>query len=215
MAKLVCMTGAGGTGKTTVLKALKSLVPRIEEHGSIVREFYASRGLTNEREFHRMTAAERRDFQLDLFDYYVESLESAVKNAKSPVVVCDRSVFDHYAYTLYGTREQLNEDGLDRLEWGVARFKALNPDVYYFPYPAPWSYTLETEDGFRAVEPAKDLIIDAVIFRQLNKHVIVWSGTVGMNIPERRAAFIYEDCIADVLKSRTAFDLPKTGSFSL
>lgn len=186
MTTLICFAGAGGTGKTSVVNRLHSRVSRdangVEPaciiHRSIVREFYASRSIENEAGFLSMSADERAEFQLALYEYYIYKLEECCAETKNKekVVLCERSAFDHFAYTVYGSRELFNSDAMRVLEDGIRRFKALSPCVFYLPYPTPWDHL--AADGFRARELAKDTIVDALIYKLLSQNRAVWTNTL-------------------------------------
>jgi hypothetical protein len=162
-------------------------------HRSIVREFYATRGVPNEGAFLALAAVKRRDFQLALYTYYISKLEECVEEAKASetgLVLCERSIFDHYAYTIYGSRELLDAEGVKVLEDGVRRFKVLRPHVFYLPYPTPWDHL--AADGFRARELAKDTIVDALIYRQLSVNRGVWTNSLPhVPVADRATAVIH------------------------
>lgn len=183
---LICFAGAGGTGKTSIVNKLHSRLssdadgvePACVIHRSIVREFYASKGVPDEASFLAMSASDRAEFQLALYDYYINKLEECCLEEKNnkKIVLCERSIFDHFAYSVYGSRELLDAEGLKALEAGVRRFKALKPAVFYLPYPTPWDHL--AADGFRSRELAKDTIVDALIYKQLSVNRSVWTHTL-------------------------------------
>lgn len=189
---LVCFAGAGATGKTTLVNALEKKISGAVIHRSIVREYYASAGVSSEADFLTMTPEDRMAFQLGLNDYFLTNMENRVAELqverKSSVILSERSVFDHYAYTLYGSRELLGDAEMGALNAGVQRFKCLRPLVMYLPYPVPWKAA--GADGFRAQEPAKDSIIDAVVHTQLSRNRDVWCGTVPIGDIEKRINWI-------------------------
>lgn len=195
---LICFAGAGGTGKTSVVDKLHSRIssdkdgvePACVIHRSMVREFYASRGVTSEAGFLNLAPKERLEFQLALYTYYISKLEECVHSleAKGRVVLCERSIFDHFAYTLYGSRELFSDHGMKLLEDGVRRFKNLSPCVFYLPYPTPWDHL--AADGFRARELAKDTIVDALIFKLLSQNRAVWTNTLPPVSVEARATAV-------------------------
>jgi hypothetical protein len=135
-----------------------------------------------------MTAGERREFQLALFNHYLMRLEEEVKACTRDVILCERSVFDHFAYTLYGTRELLVDKDLQLLWYGVRRFMALQPHTFYLPYPTPWD--TQGSDGFRAREVAKDTLVDAMIVKLLSQSRSVWMGTLQFEPVEARAVSV-------------------------
>lgn len=165
---------------------------------SVVRDFYADRGVKDEASYLQMDAHERRRFQLGLYDYYLRYIAEEMRIADVPLLLCERSVFDHYAYAMYGIRELMDGETLLILNQGIERFSMLNVRVLYLPYPTPWDKHGSTADGFRAREPAKDAIVDALIFKQLSTHRRLWAGTVPIDSPEARAQFVLNNFVAIV-----------------
>jgi hypothetical protein len=157
-------------------------------HRSIVREFYAKQGVQSEVAFLAMPLEARHTFQLDLYDYYLDALEAFVRETPQQVILCERSIFDHFAYTLYGTGALLTKANIDHLWHGVRRFIALKPTTFYLPYPTPWDAC--GEDGFRAREVAKDTLVDAVIAKLLSTSRTVWQGTLPFDSVDARAKYV-------------------------
>ncbi len=192
MTQLITLSGAGATGKTSVVEELHRLMPdKSIIHRSIVREFYAQEGVANETEFLGLPAGQRHEFQLALFNHYLMRIEEEARMCTRDVMLCERSVFDHFAYTLYGTRELLTADDLQTLWHGVRRFMALKPRTFYLPYPTPWDK--DGADGFRAREVAKDTLVDAMIAKLLSQSRAAWAGTVPFLPVYDRAMFIVRE----------------------
>lgn len=189
---LVCFAGSGATGKTTLVNALEKKLTGAVVHRSITREYYASAGVLSEADFLAMSPADRMSFQLELYNYFLKTLEERVAalkvERKSTIMLSERSVFDHYAYTLYGSRELVGGAEMHTLDEGVLRFKRLRPLIMYLPYPVPWASA--GLDGFRAQEPAKDSIIDAVVHTRLSRNRDVWCGTVPLGEIEKRVSWV-------------------------
>lgn len=169
MKNLVTFCGVGGTGKTVTMDALRKKRPDVVTLPSIVRGYYASRGVENEIEYHRtMKAADRFGFQIGLLEHYMASTREGVMTANGPVVM-DRSVFDHIAYSLYADPDLSAYQLRHALSFGDA-FLLMAPRVVYFPYPTEW--TLQgsaTEDGFRATGIGKNYMLNATMLHLLQK----------------------------------------------
>jgi hypothetical protein len=160
-------------------------------HRSIVREFYAKQGVASEAHFLAMPLEARYTFQLDLYDYYLEALEAFVQETTKGVILCERSVFDHFAYTLCGTGTLLTKEDLEHLWHGVRRFTELKPSTFYLPYPTPWD--ANGNDGFRAREVAKDTLIDAMIAKLLSTSRSVWHGALPFESVDDRARRVIQN----------------------
>lgn len=185
MTKLVCFAGAGGTGKTSLANGVKELLPNVEIHRSVVREFYAKCGVATETAFQAKPPEWRKGFQNELLEYYITELTDALQRSKADYLVCERSVFDHIAYTIYGSRElydtEMHNLATRRIHW----FAKLKPLVIYLPYPTPWDHL--AADGFRDRSMAKDLIIDALIKTMLQSHadIVTYTETPTMPLGDR------------------------------
>lgn len=199
---LICCAGTGGTGKTSLVNALTQ---RLESEGrpnfihiirSVVRAYYASKGLADEAAFLALSPAERYEFQLGLYSFYVDNLIKEMKNPKAQLLLCERSIFDHYSYTVYGMETMLDDRTMNLLHRGIEAFCNLHVRVLYLPYPTPWDNAVGVADGFRARQLSKDTIVDALIFKQLSTHRSVWAGTVPIDTPEARAQYILSNFLA-------------------
>ena len=171
---LYCFAGSGATGKTSVVEALlksKRAGSGTLYHPSIVRDYYASRGVANEASFHLMGIRERAEFQIGLLRHYmIELRKCLVANAGRESVqrvVCDRSVFDHVAYMLYGSGELVTQAMWDtEIVPLMDDFRRLCLVIFHLPYPTGWPEE-SAVDGFRHRVFAKDFIVDSLIRRLL------------------------------------------------
>lgn len=148
------------------------------------------KGVANEAAFLKLPDKERHNFQIGLFKFYLAEL-SKVRDAyinSGTVILCERSVFDHFAYTLYGSRELVGSGEMNLLNWGVSLFLQMSPVTFYLPYPTPWDKN--ADDGFRAREPAKDTLVDAMIHKLLHRSRSAWSGTLPFVSEEERVAIV-------------------------
>jgi predicted ATPase len=176
---LITLAGSGGTGKTTVVNALKDILEdKMHFHESIVRTFYMLRGVKSEVNYLAMTIEDRKKFQIELVQYYISELTLACSLIQDKIIICDRSVFDHIGYSLYGGGSVINFEDMSILHQQITAFRKLKPKVFYCPYPAPWTKGKKVEDEFRAVEPAKDTIIDAIIYRFIAKNRDIWENSL-------------------------------------
>lgn len=168
---LICFLGAGGTGKTTLLKEMEKRIVAngltVQTFPSIVREYYAANNVATEGDYLKLPLGSRTTFQMGLYSFYLDRLEHMVSNCDKDFLLCDRSVFDHYAYAMYATKENFTKEYQKFLDIGAMRFVALEPQVLYLPYPTPWDD--QAADGFRARDHGKDTIIDALMFRSVHR----------------------------------------------
>jgi AAA domain len=172
MKKVVTFCGAGGVGKTSVLDGVRARFPGDKIHivGSIVRQFYADRGVATEAAFWDLPEVERHDFQSALMVAYLGHLEAEVARATAPIVLCDRSIYDHLGYCLYHGSLQITRASWDEtIHTLIRRFEALMPAVVYFPLPSWWSEKTAS-DGFRRNTFGKEIVIDATMAQLVRQH---------------------------------------------
>lgn len=162
MPRLICFCGVGGTGKTTVAQTLLARHPSFLFKPSIVREFYASQGVTTEGAYLAMPPKERFRFQLNLLRYYIDSTKEAMKALDTyDVLVMDRSAHDHTAYCIYGYPDMSQAELTEVLEIGKESQRRLRPQLVYFPFPVPWQDAIA--DGFRATGVGKNYALAAIM----------------------------------------------------
>jgi hypothetical protein len=194
MVTLITLSGSGATGKTSVADRFAEVQAAIGKkvfiQRSIVRGFYEMEGVANEAAFLAKSPSDRCRFQIKLMYYYYHTLLQRVESCTRDIdfIICERALVDHFAYTLYGGRETVSTEILNEMREQLVRYYRLMPNIFYLPYPAPWNNSPTTVDGFRAREPAKDTIVDAVIFKELmNAPSTAWIGTLEFATIEERA----------------------------
>jgi AAA domain len=175
MTKLIAFAGANGTGKTSLAAQLVTDLHADHgigcvAYGSIVRAFYSRMGVANETAFLEMSIGDRKDFQLELFAYYVTEIMRFLDESVFDVVVSERSVFCHYAYTVYGCDGALSKGDMQMLTLGVEQYLTMQPATFYLPYPTPWDEAAGVADGFRDRGVVKDTIVDALIYRLVSRY---------------------------------------------
>lgn len=164
MARLVCLSGTGATGKTSVINEVLRIAPgRFTFMPSIVRGFYAANGIKNEVAFANETdPAKKFDFQGRLFQFYVSEVTRQLSECMTPWLIVDRAAFDHAAYSLHGAGSALTKEMFFQIQHGLEPFLALDPLVLLMPFPVMWNEAA-SDDGFRHRDFQKDLAVDAYI----------------------------------------------------
>jgi hypothetical protein len=230
---MIMLSGAGGVGKTTTIDLLRSIglfksnplvthtvfAERMKEAypsifdgslsyellGSITREFYAFKGIQNEPEGLAQDEKAQYDFQIELFQFYLERTEEKLQKAeeeKVDVIITDRSPLDYIAWTIYRAPKLLILDEIENMiEEATELLTNYDTDIVYFPYPQAWSHNegTSTTDNFRADYPAKNFTLAALI----QTLIFDWVEIEGINCYhmlettlEGRAARILELSIA-------------------
>lgn len=172
--KILACAGAGGTGKTSAINEIKKRYAVIHKP-SVVRNFYKSRHIENEREFfERLSNSDKYTFQVDLMEYYVQDLHKTATEVQDQgdydMIVTDRSIYDHVAYFLVYCMEHLTQDDYETaVNHLITEFINLDTYVAYFPFPPSWNYS-DGEDGFRFLSYGKDLVVSALIGKLVQGH---------------------------------------------
>ena len=188
---LIGMCGVGGTGKTTAVNELLKLIPDLAFQPSIVRRFYELRGVKSEVEYFRtMREDERLDFQVDLLDYYMRTTVEFVEAHPGQDVILDRTAFDHVAYAVY-SNPSMSLGRLYSIMAYAEHFGKLDPLVFRFPYPVPWTGTAAAEDGFRKTDVGKNWLVDCAMQR-VTRTYAPDAVLVPMGLPAERAAAMAE-----------------------
>lgn len=171
-------TGAGGTGKSTVLEHLLSdakftQCPPVLR--STTRQVYERWGI-DEAAQERMTPEDRYRLQNDIFENRLAN-EQNYKDG----FISDRTLLCNYAYCVFRNYTMIGNEEFAALEGKVAANLMAYDVLIYFPM-----YFTPAPDGMRQDGNAYNASIDGLIFRFLNKHSIPHT-TLQMGSPQDRA----------------------------
>ena len=189
---LVALTGAHGTGKTTLIQALQM---RLQSEGYIST-------ITKEAPRLLCELAETPDFFRRTNNTPLRQMLIMVKHlngeqeqcfSEAEVVLLDRGLMDHLAYTSYLHKEQLANEGVNSLlEQVVAEHASLYDLIIYIPIEF-----LPKDDGIREGDNGFQADIDKLILSFLQKNELNFlkvEGTV-----EERLNVIYPTIVKSIL----------------
>ena len=162
MGTIVLLTGAGGTGKTTLAEAIS------KQHGlplvkSISREVMAKHGIAREDDQLKMTDQARWEMQVDIQNAYWDS----VKDLDN--YVADRTALDHLCYVLMKSWQKLDIDLMEELEdrvfdqFSAATLIIHTPTGIFVPPP-------DEGPGARTSDPVQREFFDRICKGYLMKH---------------------------------------------
>lgn len=152
--------GTGGTGKTTTRELIQDMdMLKIPSVPSAAREVFIERNIKTEDQQRNMTAAERLDLQLAIFDKYIQLV------ASHPHGIYERSPIDHLAYILWRCEETLTQDALEFLIDRTVALNSMFRAFFYFPM-----YDFKgVEDGFRETKFASRVLHDNLLIGFLHQ----------------------------------------------
>lgn len=181
--KAILLAGAGAVGKTATVNALNTVCARRDLRFlatySSTRETYARLGVTNERAaLAENSVAANKELQRQVFtdnaNRLLNTADQALRTEKQ-VVLADRTPYDYSAYwnTIFQSSLTLAEID-DRIKLSTACLKhmlmkddRITIDVWFFPFPQPFSKDTESSDGWRADHTGKNLAWSAHLRDQL------------------------------------------------
>jgi hypothetical protein len=213
MTNLVFTSGAGSTGKTSVVDALKTMAPvfgkKVVSMPSITRSVYAELGINSEGAALDMNIEDQKRLQTAINTKYYSSAEQFLNaNQDADLVVIDRSPYDHITYYMHGlmmhtTAPEISGKRLTANAWirNIARGCDM-VNVVFFPFPEPWHTETESSDGFRRDPSGKNLVWSMLLEKMLEDNIgamrarQVWLRRFpmpGMSVAER-ARYIMDTC---------------------
>ncbi|MBI4095637.1 MAG: AAA family ATPase [DPANN group archaeon] len=163
----VGITGAHGTGKTSLAHSLVGHLKELGFNAGYIREFVRDCPLPVGTEKENSAAAQTWILCRQL----IEELEAV---HKYDILVCDRTVIDNYAYFLWNLRAgRLADSGLQKIAAEIFENWAHSYDIIFkLPITVPLS-----ADGFRSTDIEWQKEIDKIISEVLSdkniKHHII------------------------------------------
>ena len=146
------LTGAQGTGKTSIMDALSCDVQKIQ---NVTRTCIANNNLTINENSDDNT-------QKAIFDAYYKAL------TENDNYIAERSLFDVYAYSWYQFfNKKCSSDVLLKQKQLISEFIKNNPDTIYFYIPIEFDII---PDGTRSLNKIFQQSIDKKIYDLLNHY---------------------------------------------
>lgn len=172
--KVIALTGAHSTGKSTILKELKKLYPELHCLDSVTRKVTT----TEQRRLEEMSD----NVQERIFEGIVQMEQEVNRLRKTETVVLDRSFLDFTAYTLayYGKglisnsfAEKIFRECQNRLKSGLYDI------IFYFPV----EFDI-VDDGVRSFDKGLQIVIDTTILSMLEFYGVKFIPVTG-SVEER------------------------------
>lgn len=145
------MSGTGGVGKTTVLKAIIEEFPELRVPVSSAREIFKMRGIT-EIDQRNMNSEQLLDLQEAIVSHWRQQQDELGRPS-----IWDRTALDHYAYQLMRNHGGLDKNWLLRKEASVQENLSSYSHFFFFPQPKTWEPAL---DPMRDPAPATRKLVD-------------------------------------------------------
>lgn len=163
---LIFFCGAGGTGKTLLASAIQEK-SHYNKFASPTREFYALKGVESESKLFEKDIAYKKQFQKDLYDFYLGKINDYAEAAATDTVF-ERSPFCNLGYLLFHnpdfTLQEVNH-AFNKAVNAMVHASELGwvPLVVLFPYPTSWILQGKNDDKFRHISGGKDTIVHAIM----------------------------------------------------
>jgi hypothetical protein len=172
---VVGFMGAGGVGKTVVMSKVSAMLTDIGfPHiivSSIVRAYYAEHNLSNEKSYLALDGATKLTFQTGLLKRFVDNVTNLSVKNPDKILLCDRSAYDHFAYTCsFGDEQSFSLEKYRSMLPMLVDYNKILAKLFYFPYPVSWTKDIDP-DPFRYAPASKNIILDAVSFKYANHYL--------------------------------------------
>lgn len=152
MPVLIGCVGAGGTGKSRVVTEVIKNRKDVTMVPSIIRPSLIEMGYANEDAMRVCGPEKRLEIQSELLERYVHNLNRVIKEAKTRVLLFERTAIDHYGYILVHGGAALTVEHESRIDLLVGKALEKFSALVYFPYPTP--FVDQANDGFRTTNGA-------------------------------------------------------------
>jgi predicted ATPase len=173
----IAFTGAHGTGKTTLTNAV---LTELSKRGSVTASREVPRVIINmasdDEFFRRGNNSPLR--QLIILVYQL--IEDDEKRREAEIVVCDRTLIDHIAYTTVQFRDVFSKVELDVIMSAAKRWLQTYDAIFYLPI----EFRVQ-DDGVREGDTAFQREIDeeiTLLYRQLGVEPVILRGTVAERV---------------------------------
>jgi len=173
----IAFTGSHGVGKTTLINELEkelSNSKKIEVTKEIPRIICE---VVNNPEYFRRGQNNLEKQLLILLGQIIQEYELSKSNLE--IVLCDRTIFDHWAYTLYLFEKELNDDYIKIIENFLVKHMSSYDKIFYIPI----EFEVE-DDGTREDDKEFQTRVDSLIIRNLEKFKIPYLKITG-NVQNR------------------------------
>jgi hypothetical protein len=178
---IIFLQGAGGTGKSSVVKELKRMYPSggVYTLSSSTRKTYERLGIQSETDSLVMDDETRVRLQEAVMDDWATDIQIAAcqlqdeeKEFGDRLLIVDRGPFDRMAYWLL-TMMECNPGSVDnyvsKMNKMIAWLDGLEADIMLFvefPYPVAWP----TQDNFRTPNELQTMALSLMISQMCFRH---------------------------------------------
>jgi hypothetical protein len=176
----VAFCGAGGTGKTTTAQFIhKDLGLDLQK--SAARSIYEAKGLSEFKVLNSLMDEEKLDLQMEIF-------HAKIENDRQFSYVADRTVLDHYAYTLAYCGGFMTDNEFNTFDDMVqTRMRSTYSHVFFFP----WGFWFpEISDDVRQDLHSWQSQIDGLILGHLVRWNIPFNVVPQSHGEDERNAFV-------------------------
>lgn len=173
----IAFTGSHGVGKTTLISTLEKKIEKIKKV-EVTKEIpRIICDLINEPEYFRRNQNNLKKQMLIFFGQIIQEYELSKKD--SEILICDRTIFDHWAYTIYLMESELDNELKKVIEYFMVSHMLSYNHIFYIPI----EFEVE-DDGTREDDRNFQKEVDRLIIKNLNENKIPYTEING-SIEER------------------------------
>jgi thymidylate kinase len=168
----IALAGSHGTGKTTLAECLREKLIALDIVATITEETpRLICDLVDDQEyFRRGNNSLTKQLMISLGQLVLEE-----QSRTSDIQICDRTLMDHLAYSMYLFPEEILEnDFLTIYEKFIAEHCKSYDKIFYFPIEFK-----PVDDGMREADEAFQAEIDRLILMYFHKHLIPYETVRG------------------------------------
>lgn len=179
----IALTGAHGVGKSTLANYLQSQIQLTGKTVVVTPEIpRLICEQTSDREYFRRGRNSLAKQTLILLGQVITEAEN---KGSYQLEICDRTLFDHWAYTLHAFQQELTGEHLaDTYEWFIAKHCATYDKIFYLP-----TEIKPIDDGTREGDVAFQAEIDTIIVDLLTRHNLSFLPVTG-TVAERATTIL-------------------------
>jgi len=170
----IAFTGSHGVGKTTLITELRNELSNYKNVQVTKEVPRIICDIIDNPEYFRRNQNNLKKQLLIFFGQIIQEYD--LSKLDSEILICDRTIFDHWAYTLYLFKDKLDDDFIKIIEHFMVKHMSNYDSIFYIPI----EFEVE-DDGTREDDKGFQKEVDSLIIGNLKKNSIPFfeiNGTI-------------------------------------